>query len=141
MMETINANGTLIHGKWPSIPRRQRCRHHAYEIDALARLVRCQSCGAELDAFKVLNEYATGERTFRDYRRMTRLQSSRLEDLRAEEKRVKARTRNASRKDAGDAVAAERKRLAELARSLRSSIEQSKRKVEWLAKTIDGDQA
>lgn len=89
---------------------RAPCRHRGYELDAERRAVQCGRCGAELDAFEVLLQYARRERSWRHWDGETVRKRAELAELVAEEKRTKARLRNASRKDARAAVEAERAR-------------------------------
>ncbi len=99
------------------------CRHRKYLVHADTRTVSCATCGAPLEAFKVLLDYAQRERSWRHYDSEIRRATERLAELRAEERKVKARTKNATRKEADAAVEAERVRTerermvaAELAR-------------------------
>lgn len=87
-----------------------RCRHHSYKLNADTRAVRCGACGAELDPFEVLLEYARSERMWRHWDGEARILRGELAQLKADERRTKARVKNASRKDASEAVAAERVR-------------------------------
>jgi hypothetical protein len=86
------------------------CRHPRTLIDADTREVSCRDCTKTLDAVDVLLEYAHRERTWHHWDQDTRLAQKRLAELQAEERKVKARTKSAARKDADVAVAAERKR-------------------------------
>lgn len=102
-----------------------RCRHHSYKLDSKRRGVRCGSCGADLDPFEVLLEYAHKERTWRQWDAETIRKRAELATLIEEERRTKARVKHASRKDATAAVAEERVRserarmqIAELARDI-----------------------
>ncbi|HEU4582673.1 MAG TPA: hypothetical protein VFS67_30660 [Polyangiaceae bacterium] len=90
------------------IKRDNFCFHRQYLLDEDKRTVSCGTCGAPLDAFQVLHDYARRERHWRYLDREAREAEARLKELKAEERRVKARTASASRKDSAAAVAAER---------------------------------
>lgn len=112
--------------------RQKWCSHRRFALDAEAREVRCQGCGKLLDPFEILFEYATEERSFENWRQSVIDQGKKLAELRAEEKRIKARTKNASRKDAKAAVEAERRKwIVALERAL-SRV----RGIEEAAKTL-----
>lgn len=118
------AGGIIVHlfGPPPAVdgapakaPRAAACYPHRPLVDDAARSVSCSMCKAPLDPIDVLLQVA---RRHDDWVRLgeeTRTMRRDLESLRAEEKRVKARTRRHTRKDAVEAVAAERERLAEIA--------------------------
>lgn len=86
------------------------CRHVRTLIDADTRAVSCIDCTKTLDAVDVLLEYAHRERTWHHWEQDTRLAEKRLAELKEEERKVKARTKNAARKEADAAVATERAR-------------------------------
>jgi hypothetical protein len=88
--------------------QRGYCRHTQYLLDTTARTVSCGGCGASLDAFQVLLDYARDERNWRTWDRECADKRKLVADLKAEETRVKSRTASASRKDATAAVAHER---------------------------------
>lgn len=99
------------------------CFHRQYELDEGSKAVTCGRCGAPLDAFQVLLDYAHRERHWRYLDGEARDAEKRLAELKAEERKVKARTKNATRKEADSAVAEERARterermvISELAR-------------------------
>lgn len=73
--------------------RQKWCSHRRFALDAEAREVRCQGCGKLLDPFEILFEYATEERSFENWRQSVIDQGKKLAELRAEEKRIKARTK------------------------------------------------
>lgn len=118
--------GKLLIGKFSAneprqgeIVERTWCPHQRYgfRLDEDARLVQCVECKQVIDPFEVLLEYARDERMARNYRgevQQLMKQKAALED---EERKAKARTRNASRKDAEHAVAEEKRRQAERDRS------------------------
>jgi hypothetical protein len=104
-----------VDGAPAKAPRTGFCYPHRPLVDDAARTVSCTLCKAPLDPIDVLLQVA---RRYDDWVRIaeeTRTMRRDLEALRAEEKRVKARTRLHARKDAVEAVAAERERLAEIA--------------------------
>lgn len=86
------------------------CTHHSIIVSAHDRQVTCRTCTRVLDPFDVLLGYATKERSLREWATETRAKQTELEALRDEERKVKARVKSASRKDAHTAVAAERAR-------------------------------
>lgn len=87
-----------------------KCYHRGVgvELDDATRAVTCEACGAPLDAFMVLLQYANRERNWRYYDRECEEKRRLLAELKEEERKVKARTASASRKDAAVAVAHER---------------------------------
>ena len=89
------------------------CKHLHIITDRKRRTIQCEDCKEVLDPFDVVYEYAGGERMYHHWRAEETRVRRRLYQLKEEEKRVKARTRNASRKDAETAVAAERARWEE----------------------------
>jgi hypothetical protein len=110
------------------------CSHRQYELDEYAKTVSCGSCGAPLEAFQILLDYAHRERHWRYLDREARDAAEKLAELKAEECKVKARTKNATRKEADAAVAAERVR-SERERLLISELA---RDAGALLKRIDG---
>jgi hypothetical protein len=94
----------------PTKTGKGKCYHRgAFTLDSEERTVQCH-CGATLDAFTLLLAYANRERDWRDYDLQVREAQQRLDELKDEERKVKARTKAASKKDADAAVAAERAR-------------------------------
>lgn len=91
-------------------PRHQQCRHTGTVVDEVARTVGCATCGAPLDPIQLLLEYARHERHWRHWEAEVGRCQTKLEELKAEERKVKARTKSASRKDSDEAVRAERER-------------------------------
>ena len=73
------------------------CRHSKLYVDAESRAVSCRGCSAHLDAFSVLLDFANKERHARHWDRERLDTQKRLHELKAEEKRVKARLRNAKK--------------------------------------------
>lgn len=88
----------------------RHCFHRQYQLDEYSKAVTCGSCGAPLEAFQVLLDYAHRERHWRHLDGEAREAEKRLAELKAEERKVKARTKNATRKEADAAVAEERVR-------------------------------
>jgi hypothetical protein len=88
----------------------RHCAHGATMLCESSRRVSCKECGALLDAFDVLMQYARRERTWRYWDAETRQAKLDLAALKSEERCVKARTANALRKDAEHAVAEERRK-------------------------------
>ena len=86
------------------------CRHLRTVLDEKRRTVACRDCAKALDAFDVLLQYAHGERHWVSRENEAREAAERVAKLKDEERRIKARTKAASRKDAATAVAAERAR-------------------------------
>lgn len=73
------------------------CLHRQKSIDAPARIVTCSACNAVLDAFDALLELARNHERIKEQREhldneIKRRRAS-IEELRTEEKRVKARVR------------------------------------------------
>lgn len=115
-MKSAPPAGKLISGVFGDSPEAKieqgaPCRHlSGYVVSEAERSVTCTACGATIDPIDVLLSYAREERRWRNWRAETGKQVAKVEALKAEEKRVKARTKNASRKDAQVAVDAERAR-------------------------------
>jgi hypothetical protein len=84
------------------------CYHarHGWSINTRARTLKCQRCLADIDPFEALDAIAREFDTVRIARKEHARLSAVIKGLRAEEARVKARTRSASRKDADVAVKA-----------------------------------
>jgi hypothetical protein len=94
----------------PSVERGKTCYPHSPVVDSVSRTVKCRRCEQQLDPVDVL---ITVSRQHEDYKRMleeTSTMRKQFAALEAEEKRVKARTKAASRKDAQAAVEEERER-------------------------------
>lgn len=95
----------LDDGRW--------CTHSQDRVVEEQRIVECCNCKAPLDPFKVPLQYARGERIRADTEAALKKLREQTRALEAEERRVKARTRNAKKKDAEIAVAAALKKAAE----------------------------
>jgi hypothetical protein len=97
----------------PTIGERDySCWPHQPVVDEQARAVSCARCKAALDPITVLMDVARRHQAYQSLVAEVRTMRANLEALKAEEGRVKARTRSAARKDATAAVAAERERQA-----------------------------
>lgn len=101
---------TLDPGKQTELKRSGFCSHRQVVVDTSVRTVTCSTCGADLDAFTWVADYARQERTLRHWEKEQQRHAKIVADLKDEEKRIKARTRNARRKDADVAVAEEREK-------------------------------
>jgi len=112
----------------------RHCSHRQYELNDYDKTVACGSCGAPLEAFQILRDYAHRERHWRYLDREARDAEKRLEELKVEERKVKARTKNAQRKEADAAVAAERVRTERE----RLVISELARDIGGLSRRIDG---
>lgn len=112
---------------------RRFCRHHRTVLDEQRRTVACRDCAQALDAFEVLRELALGERRWVSREKEAREAAERVARLKEEERKTKARTKAASRKDAQTAVAAERARTERE----RFEITQAARDIAALCKRIE----
>lgn len=99
-----------VFGSQTSVKYSGFCRHAQTEVDEGVRAVTCKSCGAVLDPFDVLLAYARRERSWHYWDAETRVAQKRVGELKAEERKIKARTKAASRKDAALAVEDERRK-------------------------------
>lgn len=73
------------------------CSHARVEICDEQREVACASCGAKLDPFDVLHGFATKERWLGHIDDERRMLQKKIDTMKAEERRVKARLRTANR--------------------------------------------
>ena len=135
--------------KQTKIEREGRTCYHrgAFKLDGAARSVNCGTCGAPLDPFQLLLDYAERERTWRYYDSEIRRAEAQLQELKDEERKVKARTKSASRKEAAAAVAAERVRterermeISELARDVAGLARRIERAARALSKETEAAQ-
>ena len=109
------------------------CQHEQTIVDEVVRSVECGTCGAPLDAFQVLLEYARKERHWRHWQAEVSRCHNELAKLKEEERKVKARTKSHARKDALEAV-----RLEQLhTERMRLDIVQIARDVGAAAKRIE----
>lgn len=74
------------------------CRHMSVLINETRRTIECARCEAQLDPFSVLVEYARHERTFSWAEKNLLDIRRRVEELKKEERRVKARVKRATEK-------------------------------------------
>lgn len=88
----------------------RHCKHGPTLLCDTSRRVSCKDCGALLDPFDVLLSYARRERNWRYWDSETRKARTELAELRAEERRAKARLAGTLRKDAVLAVEEERRK-------------------------------
>lgn len=116
------------------------CKHSHMLVDAAKRTLECKNCKAVLDPFEVHLQYAHRERTWRGWDQERRAAEKRIEELKAEERKIKARTKAASRKDAQAAVAEERhksfRKRAEIVGHLREMADLCRR-IESIALSAD----
>jgi hypothetical protein len=133
--------------KQTKIEREGRACYHrgAFALDGASRSVHCGSCGAPLDPFQLLLDYAERERTWRYYDSEIRRAEAKLDELKDEERKVKARTKSANRKDAAAAVSAERVRterermeISDLARDVAGLARRIERTARALSKETEG---
>lgn len=91
---------SLGHRPWTAT---RKCTHQSVLVEEPTREVTCAQCGVVLDAFTVLLQYANRERRFewssQDVQREHKARRAQCEQLRAEEKRLKARVRAAKKRD------------------------------------------
>ena len=95
--------GTYVGTVKPGTPE---CRWHArFTVDVDSRETRCATCGKMVEPFDVLARIVkTDEATRERQRRYKKDIGERIEALRVEETRTKARVKSLRRKDAADAV-------------------------------------
>jgi len=90
-----------------------RCWPHSPIVDETSRTVTCKRCKTLLDPIDVLLQVASEHARWVQLGEEQRLLAQQVGQLKEEEKRVRARTKSHSRKDADEAVAAERARHEE----------------------------
>lgn len=96
----------------PSVGERNwTCYPHAPTVDEVSRTVTCKRCKQQLDPIDVLIMVSRQHEQWTRLLEETSAMRKALEALKAEEKRVKQRTKSHGRKDAAEAVAAERAKL------------------------------
>lgn len=81
------------------------CIHASYTVNGEQRRVTCNACKAQLDPFEIILQWANRQRVRENLDDDIREKRKALEQLYGEEKRTKARLRNAKKKDAEAAVA------------------------------------
>ena len=114
-------------------PAVRECSHRQFVVDGASRTVTCAACKEPLDPFQILLEYAREERSWRYYEAECERAMKRLVQLKAEERRVKERTKRASRKEAETAVAEERLRTE----TARIDITETARDIAQLSRRIE----
>lgn len=92
----------LVRGLSKSSLEGRRCSHAQTVVDLNAREVECEVCGAPLDPIQVLDRLARDGTNLRWAREELKRVKERVEELKAEEKRVKARLRRARRGTGSD---------------------------------------
>lgn len=102
------------------------CRHGRRSLDEADRTVTCSDCGAVLDPFNELLRVGRDENLLERQQRERRSLAAKVAFLKGEERKVKARVKNAKRKDADAAVEAERQRLLERFDRARYAVNQTK---------------
>ncbi len=114
-----------------------RCRHAKIRVAREDRTVSCGQCGKKLDPFDLLLQYAKGERRWQHFAKLVREAETKLTEIKDEERKTKARLKNASRKEASTAVAAEQTRTErmriEITETARDIVEKCRR-IEQLAR-------
>lgn len=116
-----------------------QCWQHHPRVLQLERRVVCSKCGTALDPFDVLVTIAHNEASQRHAAAEYRKHKQELEAMLAEEKRVKARTKNAARKDAQAAVDAERGRTLEARRRCLDKANEAIRLVGEIKRALGAD--
>ncbi len=76
----------------------RKCMHSCVDVDDSARIVYCRECDAVLDPTQVLIEFAYGERRLQNFGATLRDMRMQIDELKKEERRIKARIRTASKK-------------------------------------------
>jgi ribosomal protein S27E len=91
------AGGREVEDSALRIIESRKCRHQATTIERATRTVKCQGCGAKLDPFWVLLEYANHERVFSNTTLMAKMDRDRLrqqvEELKKERARLQGQVR------------------------------------------------
>jgi hypothetical protein len=114
-----------------------KCWNHAPMVDAVNRTVTCKKCGAGLDPIDVLAKIAHANANA-DYQRNERRQlAEQVEQLKAEEKRVRARTKSHRNKDARGAVADEKRKQLARCLELKERTEEARRALERIDKLAE----
>lgn len=86
--------------------------YHGWRVDDEKRTLNCQRCGEDLDPYKALGRIAREFEAVRRARAELKSLREHIDRLSDEEKRIKARTKNANRKDAKVAAAAATQAMA-----------------------------
>lgn len=116
--------------------RRRFCGHQGWAVSVHERSLHCRQCGVDLDPFEVLarvaEEYDTVVKAREEHKRLR----EHIGRLQHEEKRTKARLKNASRKDADAAVQEERERWQKRCRHLRWRAQEIERAAVQIARGL-----
>lgn len=113
------------------------CTHQNVLVEESTREVTCARCDVVLDAFAVLLQYASQERRF-DWaseaaQQELKVRQDRIEQLAAEEKRLKSRIRSVRKRDPDEAAAAQ---LASLESRRERTVANANDAMELLRKII-----
>ncbi len=106
------------------------CSHKQYTLNGKAREARCSLCAELLDPFAILMDYATEERNFKPWVKEEEALRARIKALKADEKRTKARLRNAKKRDIDLALASQRKHLTEKLRRMHMRLADASRAIQ-----------
>ncbi len=109
---------------------------HSPLLDATNRAVTCGRCKATLDPFDVLAKVAIRHEQWSRLTRQISAMRDEIEALKAEEQRVKARTKSHARKDATEAVAAERDKLAKQRAEIACRVDDARRALKRIDQLI-----
>lgn len=112
------------------------CYPHAPLVSMTARTVTCKRCKEQLDPIDVLRQVARDHALWVRLHEETRTMRKEIEALKEEEKRVKARTKSASRKDAETAVQAERERSLESRRRIAYNADEAIRLMQAIRRAV-----
>jgi len=123
------------------------CMHDSYTVAITKRQVVCNRCKAVLDPFEVVERWARRIAVRDNINEQIRDLRGKLEQLHAEEKRVKARLRGARKKDADAAVekalakfAEDRERAVGALRLSVATLEDAMRRVGGVRYRKEGDE-
>ncbi len=115
------------------------CMHKSYDIDRHLRTVCCSMCGVELDAFDILRDLSSRSGYLEMMEADGKRTAQRVAFLKGEERKVKARVKNANRKDADAAVKAERDKNKASYRRARWRLSQAADNIRAAAKHLGDD--
>jgi hypothetical protein len=113
-----------------------RCYRHSPELDADTRAVTCGRCKASLDPFDTLMLVAQRHEEWARLSDESRTMRKELEALKAEEQRVRQRTQSHARKDAAEAVAAERAKTERQRFEIGQSVDDARRALDRIDRRI-----
>lgn len=141
----MSGDGVIIHlfGTPPAVEgapevewRGTGCYPHAPLVDRALRSVSCRRCKANLDPIEVLLEVAHRHEEWNRLTSEVRTMRATVEALKAEEQRVKARTKSHARKDADEAVAAERAKLERQRAEIACRVDDARRALDRIDQLI-----